>query len=539
MMIHRFYFLTLLTCITTPLFAQTLTDQFETIFTIIKEPILALIEEYSDDLIYAAGILGLLIGLIVFTILLRKLVKRLILLAARSINRSFQAIYFRKIRIISPSMLSRFVTGLIRLLHLFVYLAVFYFVFKYAISLTSEELQLVLLPILHSVVSTILLFFIAYLVLSGMNSLFGFINRQVKKGLFKSMRPIRWRGFEVLSSQQFEDLLRNSYTIFKYSIYVIAIYLFLVLLFSFYSISLSWADQILMYTVSPLKSMLRGFLGYLPNLFFLIITFFVVRYLLGFVKSIFDRLEKGTVSIVGFHPDWANTTYKIAVFVLLAFAAVLVFPYLPGSNSEAFKGVGLFLGFLLSLGSTAVVANIVAGTVLTYMRPFKVGDHVKIGDTVGNVIEKSLLVTRIRTSKNADITVPNGLVLSTHIINYSSIAETTGVILTVTVNVSYQVNWRLVHQQLLEAANRTERLMDLPTAFVEQIGFNESTVTYNLNAYTRDSQRMGGIYSNLYRNILDTFQEASIELVQPQYLVERDDIKPKSKLQKTKKSKKL
>ncbi|MBW7858641.1 MAG: mechanosensitive ion channel [Leptonema sp. (in: Bacteria)] len=538
-MIRRFCFLTLLTCITTPLFAETFTGQFETIFNSIKERVLTLIEEYSDYLMYAVGVLGLLIGLIVFTIQLRKLVRRLILLTARSINRSFQAIYFRKIRIISPSMLSRFVTGLIRLLHLFVYLAVFYFVFKYAISLSSEELQIILLPILHNIVSTILLLFIAYLILSGMNSLFSFIDHKIKKGLFKEIRPIRWRGLEVLSSQQIEDLLRNSYTVIKYSIYIIAGYLFLVLLFSFYSISLSWADQILSYTVSPLKAMLRGFLGYLPNLFFLIITFFVVRYLLGFIKSIFDRVEKGTVSIAGFHPDWANTTYKIAVFVLLAFATVLVFPYLPGANSEAFKGVGLFLGFLLSLGSTAIVANIIAGTVLTYMRPFKVGDHVKIGDTVGNVIEKSLLVTRIRNAKNVDITVPNGLILSAHIVNYSSIAETTGVILSVAVNVSYQVNWRLVHQQLLEAANRTEKLITKPEPFVEQIAFHNSTVEYSLNVYTRESTRMGGIYSNLYKNILDTFNEAGIELVQPQYLVERDDIKPKSKLQKTKKSKKL
>ena len=130
--------------------------------------------------------------------------------------------------------------------------------------------------------------------------------------------------------------------------------------------------------------------------------------------------------------EWAEPTYQIVRVLVIALAVVMAFPFIPGSDSSAFQGVSIFIGFIFSLGSTSVVANIIAGVVLTYTRSFHPGDRVKIADTVGDIIERSLLVTRIRTIKNVEITIPNSMILSSHVINYSKSSKEMGLILNTT-----------------------------------------------------------------------------------------------------------
>ena len=234
------------------------------------------------------------------------------------------------------------------------------------------------------------------------------------------------------------------------------------------------------------------------------------------------RVEKGTITLSGFYPEWAIPTYQLVRILVIALALVLAFPYLPGSSSPAFQGVSIFIGLLFSLGSTSVVANIVSGVVLTYTRAFRVGDRVRIADTVGDVIEKGLLVTRMRTIKNVEITIPNGMVMGSHIINYSIVSQEHGLILNTTVTLGYDIPWRLIHETLIKAAQATNGILAEPHPFVLQTGLDDFYVSYELNAYTNQPNIMAVIYSELHQNIQDFCNEAGIEILSPHYGALRD-----------------
>jgi small-conductance mechanosensitive channel len=262
--------------------------------------------------------------------------------------------------------------------------------------------------------------------------------------------------------------------------------------------------------------------AYIPNVFFIVAICVITRYLLKVVRFFFSEIERGNLKFEGFFKEWADPTYKLIRLVIIAFGFVMAFPYLPGSHSPAFQGVSVFLGLLLSLGSSSSIANIVAGVVLTYMRPFKIGDRVKIADTMGDVLEKTLLVTRIRSIKHVEITIPNSMVLGSHIVNYSSAAHSEGLVLNTTITIGYDAPWRKVHELLLEAAKRTTKIDHDQRAFVLQTALNDFYVSYELNAVTRLPNSMASIYSDLHQNIQDCFNEAGLEIMSPHYGALRD-----------------
>jgi small-conductance mechanosensitive channel len=275
-----------------------------------------------------------------------------------------------------------------------------------------------------------------------------------------------------------------------------------------------------------LFSELAGFgkvvIGYLPNLILLLFICLVTSYLIKLNEYIFGEIRDQKLAIHGFYPDWAEPTAKLVRVLILAAGAIVAFPYLPGSESPAFKGISVFLGVLLSLGSTSAVAHGVAGTILTYMRAFQVGDFVRIGNDVGEVLEKTLLVTRIRTQKNEIVTIPNGTVLGGVVVNYSGEARNKGVIFHTTVTIGYNAPWRQVHELLISAALATDDVLHDPPPFVLQTALNDFYVAYELNAYTVKPKNMQNIYSVLHQNIQDKFNEAGVEINSPHYTSLRD-----------------
>lgn len=263
-------------------------------------------------------------------------------------------------------------------------------------------------------------------------------------------------------------------------------------------------------------------LGYVPNLLLILFVCLVTSYLVKLNRYVFQEIRDQKLTIRGFYPDWAEPTAKLVRVLIIAAAAIVVFPYLPGSESPAFKGISVFVGVLLSLGSTSAVAHGVAGTILTYMRAFQVGDFVRIGNEVGEVTEKTLLVTRICTQKKEVVTIPNGTVLGEVVINYSAEARQKGVIFHTTVTIGYNAPWRQVHELLISAALATEDVMQDPAPFVVQIALNDFYVAYELNVYTVNPQNMQKIYSTLHQNIQDKFNEAGVEINSPHYTSLRD-----------------
>jgi small-conductance mechanosensitive channel len=336
------------------------------------------------------------------------------------------------------------------------------------------------------------------------------------------IRPLRIQRLELLSAAQATEIVLFAARVMRVAVIVLLIYIFLPSVFSFFPWTRGLANTLFGWTLGPLGSAWNAFVGYLPNMFTIAVLVVVFYYILKFIHLLFTGLRRGTLSLPGFYRDWAMPTYKIVRFLVIVFAAIVIFPYLPGSQTPAFRGISIFLGVLISFGSSSAIANVVAGVVMTYMRPFQIGDRVKIADTVGDVVEKTLLITRIRTVKNVDTTVPNAMVLSSHIINYSSTVKQGGVILHTGVTIGYDVPWRHVHELLQAAAAETADVLTDPKPFVLQTSLDDFYVSYELNACTDKPNVMARIYSELHQNIQDKFREAGVEIMSPHYRAERD-----------------
>jgi small-conductance mechanosensitive channel len=311
----------------------------------------------------------------------------------------------------------------------------------------------------------------------------------------------------------------------RYSRYVVILLLLLVYLsvvFSIFPQTRGVVTSLLDILLGALGDGWEAFISYLPKLLNLAIVILITYYALKLIHFFFGAIAKGTISFRNFYPEWAEPTYQIVRVLVIALAIVAAFPYIPGSDSPAFQGITIFMGALFSLGSTSVVANIVAGLVLTYTRAFKIGDRVQIADTIGDVTERTLLVTRVRTIKNVDITIPNSMVLSSHIINYSALSLEKRLILPATVTIGYDSPWRDVHTALIRAAQSTPGILPEPKPFVLQTSLDDFYVSYELNAYTDQPNQMAVIYSDLHQNIQDSFNEAGIEIMSPHYSALRD-----------------
>jgi small-conductance mechanosensitive channel len=382
----------------------------------------------------------------------------------------------------------------------------------------SKSLKSIAVQILSSLLVLLVLIVIIYFV----SRVFRWIYIQIRSSKGVVFKGFRIKDFEILTPERQVEVALHIARVLKLLIILLLIYLSLPILFSFFPSTKEISTKLLQFILKPLNMIILGILGFLPNLFVIIVVFIVTRYAVKLVKLIADGVEKGTISFPRFYPDWAKPTFNIVRILLYAFMFVVIFPYLPGSSSPAFRGVSIFLGVLFSLGSTSAIANLIAGLVITYMRAFKIGDRVKIGDDVGDVIEKKLLLTRIRTIKNEDITIPNSTILSRHTINFSSASQSLGLILHTTVTIGYDVPWRTVHQLLISAAKSTPRILDQPEPFVLQTSLDNSYVSYQINAYTNEPNRMAETYSVLHQNIQDKFNEAKVEILSPRYGAIRD-----------------
>ena len=267
---------------------------------------------------------------------------------------------------------------------------------------------------------------------------------------------------------------------------------------------------------------MKSIVEYIPNLFTIFVIYFVIKYVVKGLRYFADEIENEKLKIGGFYADWAQPTFHIVRFLLYAFMVALIYPYLPNSDSGVFQGISVFVGLIVSLGSSTVIANIIAGLVITYMRPFKIGDQIKLNDTLGNVIEKTPFVTRLKTPKNEVVTIPNSFIMSSHTTNYSASARNYGLIIHAEISIGYDVPWRKVHQLLIDSARSTPGVLAAPEPFVLETALNDWYPVYQINAYINDADRLAAIYSDLYQQIQDHFNAADIEIMSPHYIAQRD-----------------
>ena len=367
--------------------------------------------------------------------------------------------------------------------------------------------------------------------------LFRKLKVRIQKLKDTKLKPISIQDYELLDTQRQVNLLIFLSNLLRYVLVFLQLLITVPLLFVIFPQTKGLADTIFSYIWNPVKDILVGIVDYIPNLFTIFIIWYAIKYLVRFVHYLSREIEAGRLKFGGFYPDWAMPTFHIIRFLLYAFMIAMIYPYLPGSRSGVFQGISVFVGLIVSLGSSTVIGNIIAGLVITYMRPFKLGDRIQLNDTTGNVIEKTPLVTRIRTPKNEVVTIPNSFIMSSHTVNYSSSAREYGLIIHSEVTIGYDAPWRQVHQLLIEAALNTPGVIDDPRPFVLETSLSDWYPVYQINAYIREADKLAQIYSDLHQNIQDRFNEAGVEIMSPHYMamrdgnestIPKDDLRPKT-----------
>ena len=341
----------------------------------------------------------------------------------------------------------------------------------------------------------------------------------------KHVPSLRIGSFEVLNAERLRRTAESAVGLVGWLAFLGAGYLYLQFVLPLFPWTRPVGARLLQLVTEPLSTLGLAFVDALPNLVFLVVLFLVVRYVLKLARLFFLAIEHGTVTFQGFDPDWAIPTYKVVRIFIVAFAVVVAYPYIPGSDSAAFKGVSVLLGVIFSLGSSSVISNIIAGYTMTYRRAFRIGDRVQIGDVTGEVVDSKVLVTTLRTPKNELVVVPNSEILGRSVVNFSTLAKREGLILHTTVGIGYETPWRQVEAMLRMAADRTEGLLKDPAPFVLQKSLGDFCVVYEVNVYTGDAARMPRLYSALHANILDVFNEYGVQIMTPAY--EGDTPQPK------------
>jgi len=374
------------------------------------------------------------------------------------------------------------------------------------------------LHILYTILAIIGLIVIFKLV----NRLFRWLNKYVEhyQQKIKRKRKSFWRYLAPKGSDSF---VAFALKVSKILLLAVILFLYLPLMFSFLPWTEDLVNKFYAFISVPLKKIFVGLWLFISQkLIYIVIIFYVAKYILHILSYVTGEIENEKLKIKGFHRDWAKPTYNLVKILVITFTFVFMFPYLPGSESKAFQGVSIFLGVLFSLGSTSAIANIVAGIVITYMRPFQIGDRVKIGETIGDIVEKNLLVTRIVTLKNEDVTIPNATIINTHLWNYSKNASKMGIVLHTSVTIGYDVPSKVVNDLLIKAANNTPNLTRDFKPFVLQKSLDDFYVEYELNVYTKQPNKMAHFYSELHKSILEEFNQAGVEIMSPHYTAYRD-----------------
>lgn len=346
------------------------------------------------------------------------------------------------------------------------------------------------------------------------------LNALVEGRLSERIPSVQVQSYQILGAGQIWGGLKVIAKVVGLLLFLATAYVYLQFVLGLFPWTRPVADRLLEYFLDPLAVISRAVAAEIPNLILIVLIVLITRYTLKAVRSFFRAIGRGSITFAGFDADWAMPTYKILRVGIVAFSVIVAYPYVPGSESAAFQGITIFLGIILSLGSTSVISNIIAGHTMTYRRAYKVGDRVKIQDTVGDVMDMHLLVTHLRSLKNEVVAVPNSLIMNSQVVNFSALAREQGLILHRHIGISYEVPWRQVEAMLLEAVGRCPGFLKDPPPFVLQQGFGEFSLTYEVNAYCADAGSMPALYTALDRSIIDVFKEKGVQIMTPVYVAE-------------------
>ncbi len=379
--------------------------------------------------------------------------------------------------------------------------------------------------IVRRAVLFVLVLAMQFLLVKLINFLFAKLRRKIVEFKEQKLKPLVVKDYELLNTHRLGELLLWASNILRYMLLLLLLIFTVPILFAIFPQTENLALKIFFYIIDPVRMVVKGIVEYIPNLFIIAVIWYCVKYIVKGLHYISREIEDEKLKINGFYPEWALPTFNIIRFLLYAFMIAMIYPYLPGAESGVFQGISVFVGLIVSLGSSTVISNFIAGFVITYMRPFKTGDFIKVKETVGTVIEKTPFVTRLRTIKNEVVTIPNSFIMSSDTVNYSASARKYGLIIHTTMTMCYDVPWRQVHDLLIKSALETRGVIPEPKPFVLEMELNDYYMSYQLNAYIKDASEMPEIMSDLHENIQDNFKEAGIDMVATHFYDHRNRTK--------------
>ena len=362
------------------------------------------------------------------------------------------------------------------------------------------------------------------LLIWGIIWLFRLWKFSITRKLLRTIKSVSIKNYPLLDTHRLGIAIIFVFNLVRLLLILLVLLVGITFMFSFFPETKTFTYTVFGFIWNPLTDIFKSIVSYLPKLFKIVVIVICFHYLLKLVRYFANEIASGRLRINGFYADWAAPTHTILRVLLYSFMLVMIWPLLPSSDSEIFQGVSVFIGVVVSLGSTSVVGNVMAGLVMTYMRPFRIGDYIRYDETEGEVIEKSMLVTRIRTRKNEIVTIPNSNMMSSQTSNFTLSAQRYGVIVHTKITIGYDEPWQKIEALLLEAADKTDGIKKHPKPFVRITTLDDFYVEYEINGCTERAKTMPAVYSALHQNILDTMHGAGVEIMSPHIEAQRNDL---------------
>jgi small-conductance mechanosensitive channel len=336
----------------------------------------------------------------------------------------------------------------------------------------------------------------------------------------KTIAKSKIAGLDVLRASRLIDLERRLLTLVTVALDLVVIYGIITFVLERFPYTRPWGESLSGFLLATVENLGLGMVQAIPGLFTVVLIFVIARFLVRLVGLWFSAVEHGQVTVPWIYPETAETTRRLVTTLLWLFAIVVAYPYLPGSGTDAFKGVSVFIGLMVTLGSSGLVSQIMSGFTLTYSRALRLGDFVRIGDVEGTVTHLGVLSTKVKTLRNEDVTIPNAVVVSQTTTDYSRFGETEGVFTPTSVTIGYDAPWRQVQSLLLLAAERTPGLRKEPKPVVLQAALEDFYVKYTLFVCLERQQTRPFTLHALHANIQDLFNEYGVQIMSPNYVLD-------------------
>lgn len=288
-----------------------------------------------------------------------------------------------------------------------------------------------------------------------------------------------------------------------------------------------WGERLTQYLMDLAAGIAGAVIRTIPDLIIALVIFLIAKFIIDLLKTVFERVEQGKLQFAWLDQDTVNPTRRLISAAIWLFALVMAYPYLPGSGTEAFKGLSVLVGLMISLGASSLVGQAASGLILMYTRTIRAGEFVQIAENEGTVVELGLFTTRIRTGLGEELTLPNSLILSNVSRNYSRTVKGPGYILDTTVTIGYDTPWRQVHAMLIEAARKTPGVLPDPPPRVFQTALSDYYPEYRLvcQAIPSEPCPRAEVMNALHANIQDTFNAYGVQIMSPHYRGDPTDLK--------------